>query len=90
MVVLSVSVHPQGLSPASAAKAWYLKTKQGFSWPEVQAEVSNVDGSVAGIQAIRNAVARMSQISKIDRRSRSLAAFSSTDEETLRATNVLC
>ena len=61
MVVVSVTLHPQGLSPQEAGKAWYLRVKQKKTWPEVSAECVNLQGQPAGDKAVRDAVARMKQ-----------------------------
>ena len=32
MVIVKVSVHPQGLGPTEAAKAWYMRVVQKMKW----------------------------------------------------------
>ena len=39
MVLVRVSMHPQGLAPAEAAKAWYLRTQAKQPWSEIQRSV---------------------------------------------------
>ena len=44
MVLVSVAVHPTGLSLDDAAKAWFLRVKQAYTWGLVQDEVLNSQG----------------------------------------------
>ena len=37
-----VSVHPLGLSPAEAAKAWYMRVHHKRTWADIRAAVKNV------------------------------------------------
>ena len=57
MVKLTVSLHPKGLPPLQAMKAWVLHVEEGFSWPEIQQRTTNVLGQTAGGNAVREAVA---------------------------------
>ena len=59
MVKLTVSLHPKGLPPLQAMKAWVLRTEEGLSWPEIQERTTNVLGEAAGDKAVREAVARI-------------------------------
>ena len=57
MVKLTDSLHPKGLPPLQAMKAWVLRTEEGLSWPESQERTTNVFGEAAGDKAVREAVA---------------------------------
>ena len=57
MVKLTVSLHPKGLPPLQAMKAWVLRIEEGLSWPEIQQRTTNVLGETAGDKAVREAVA---------------------------------
>ena len=60
MRVEVVSVHPLGLSPAEAAKAWYMRVHQKRTWADIRASVTNVQGETPGSKhVIENAVKRM-------------------------------
>ena len=59
MVKLTVSLHPKGLPPLQAMKAWVLRAEEGLSWPEIQERTTNVLGEAAGDKAVREAVARI-------------------------------
>ena len=60
MRVEVVSVHPLGLSPAEAAKAWHMRVHQKRTWADIRAAVKNVQGMTPGSNhAIENAVKRM-------------------------------
>ena len=59
MVKLTVSLHPKGLPPLQAMKAWVLRIEEGLSWPEIQQRTTNVLGETAGDKAVREAVARI-------------------------------
>ena len=58
-LLLNVSLHPKGLPPLQAVKAWMLRTEEGLSWPEIQERTTNVLGETAGDKAVREAVARI-------------------------------
>lgn len=59
MVVISVTLHPSGLSPAEAAKAWYLRVKQRWKWCDILDEVVNVKGEPTSEFCVRLAVKRL-------------------------------
>ena len=44
MVLHTMTVHPRGLLPAHAAKAWYLRVKAKKKWREIQEELVNAAG----------------------------------------------
>ena len=35
MVIVKVSVHPQGLGPTEAAKAWYMRVVEKMKWTDI-------------------------------------------------------
>ena len=41
MVKVTVTVHPKGLGPKEAAKAWYLRTQQKQQWSRTPALTQN-------------------------------------------------
>ena len=59
MVLHTMTVHPRGILPAQAAKAWYLRVKAKKKWREIKAEVVNAAGGTPSKHALENAVARM-------------------------------
>ena len=52
-------VHPKGLDPFQAAKAWHLRVQQGMSWLQVRAQVHAVSGARPGQRAVEDAVTRV-------------------------------
>ena len=64
MVLVRVSIHPSGLAPAEAAKAWYLRTKEKAEWKEIRAQCVNAKGKTPSMGACRTAVARMCAVKK--------------------------
>ena len=52
-------LHPKGLDPFQAAKAWHLRMKQGMSWLQVRAQVHTVAGARPGQRAVEDAVTRV-------------------------------
>ena len=54
------TVHPRGLDPFQAAKAWYLRIRDGLTWKEVRAEVRTINGAHPGQDAVEDAVAQCS------------------------------
>ena len=57
-------MHPQGLAPQEAAKAWYMRVKAKYTWPRVQAECKTIQGKPARDKAVRDAVARVRKAGK--------------------------
>ena len=39
MVKVEVVVHPQGLGPTEAAKAWYMRVVEKMKWTDIQKKV---------------------------------------------------
>ena len=59
MVQVKVSVHPDGLGPTEAAKAWYMRVVQKMKWSAIQKKVKNVKGKTpSSDHCVRNAVQR--------------------------------
>ena len=52
-------VHPKGLNPFQAAKAWHLRVRDGLAWKEVRAQVHTINGTHPGQDAVEDAVARV-------------------------------
>ena len=52
-------VHPKGLNPFQAAKAWHLRVRDGLAWKEVRAQVRTINGTHPGQDAVEDAVARV-------------------------------
>ncbi len=59
MVLHTMTVHPRGILPAQAAKAWHLRVKAKKKWREIQEEVVSAAGGTPSEHALENAVARM-------------------------------
>ena len=53
------AVHPKGLDPFQAAKAWHLRMRDGLTWKEVRAEVRTISGEHPGQDAVEDAVGRV-------------------------------
>ena len=56
MPVASVTIHPRGLNPLQAAKAWYLHKEEGLPLPAVRLEVTNALGCTPSVKAVWTAV----------------------------------
>ena len=52
MTKCTVSLHPKGLDPFQAARAWFLRRKLKQSWGEVRKQVHTVAGKVPGKRAL--------------------------------------
>ena len=52
-------VHPKGLDPFQAAKAWHLRMQEGSPWKEVRARVHTMTGERPGQDAVEDAVQRV-------------------------------
>ena len=64
MVKISVTLHPSGLAPDQAAKAWYLRIKEKSRWNKIQEEVVNLQGGEPSETCLRLAVNRVQQKGK--------------------------
>ena len=58
-MIFRYSVHPKGLDPFQAAKAWHLRVLQGMPWNDVRLLVRTVSGVHPGQDALEDAVARV-------------------------------
>ena len=56
---LSVALHPKGLSPFEAAKAWHLRQAQKLPWRSVREQVRTVSGGRPNRYALERAVRRI-------------------------------
>ena len=68
MPVVSMTVHPDGLHPIEAVKAWHKHTQEGMSVDQVIAEgdVLNLRGDVPGRKAMYAAIRRVEEMGKGD------------------------
>ena len=53
------AVHPKGLDPFQAAKAWHLRKKDGLPWQVVRLQVCTMSGTQPGRMAVEDAVRRI-------------------------------
>ena len=66
MVKVVVSIHPPGLHPVEAVKAWHLHKEQGMSLTKVQAEVKNIQGEKPSIKNVWSSVQRVDRMAEGD------------------------
>ncbi len=68
MPVVSMTVHPDGLHPIEAVKAWHKHTQEGMSVDQVIAEgdIVNLRGDVPGRKAMYAAIRRVEGMGKGD------------------------
>ena len=60
MVKMTIVVHPRGLGPKEAGKAWYLRKQQKMKWKNIWKVVKTMEGKrPESYHAVRNAVARV-------------------------------
>ena len=59
-----MTVHPRGLSPEQAAKAWFLRVKQKYKWSQIAKEVVNLEGQQPSENCLRLAVQRLGKKGK--------------------------
>ena len=65
MVVVTVTVHPQGLGPQEAAKAWYFRVKEKMKWNDIKKKVKNLQGKTPKSEhCVKNAVQRVTAAGK--------------------------
>ena len=65
MVKVEVVVHPQGLGPIEAAKAWYMRKVEKMKWTDIQKKVKNVQGKIPQSEhCVKNAVQRVTAAGK--------------------------
>ena len=58
---VEVTVHPQGLHPLVAARAYQLRTEDDMAWGDIAGEIVNMDGVRPSLKSVRNAVARVAE-----------------------------
>ena len=58
-MIFRYAVHPKGMDPFQAAKAWHLRRVDGMSWKVVRSLVRTVSGAPPGQDAVEDAVARV-------------------------------
>ena len=56
MVIVKVSIHPQGLHPVAACMAWRLNKEEGISLESCRDEVTNLKGKRPSKKAVLNGV----------------------------------
>jgi len=56
-MIFRCAVHPKGLDPFQAAKAWHLRVQQGLPWKAVRLLVRTVSNKAPGQDALEDAVA---------------------------------
>ena len=54
-MIFRYSVHPKGLGPFQAAKAWHVRVLQGMPWKDVRLLVRTVSGMHPGQDALEDA-----------------------------------
>ena len=58
-------VHPQGLGPTEAAKAWYMRVVEKMRLTDIQKKVKNVQGKTPQREhCVKNAVQRVTAAGK--------------------------
>ena len=58
-MIFRYALHPKGLDPSQAAKAWHLRRMDGMSWKVVRSLARTVSGAPPGQDAVEDAVARV-------------------------------
>ena len=62
---VEVVVHPQGLGPIEAARAWYMRKVEKMRWTDIQKKVKNVQGKTPKSEhCVKNAVQRVTAAGK--------------------------
>ena len=59
MVIVSVIIHPQGLHPMEAMRAWQLHREDGYSLTGVREKVHNIQGDTPSVKAVWSAIRRV-------------------------------
>ena len=60
----TMSLHPNGLLPLEAVKAWHYRHEEDLSWPDIQSNVLNAQGQTPSIHAVRNSVNMVERMRK--------------------------
>lgn len=63
MVVVKVTLHPQGLHPLEAIKAWQLR-EEGEKWDDIRSQLTNLQGNTPSHGAVFAAVRRVRKMGK--------------------------
>ena len=68
MPVLRVSIHPMGLHPVEAVKAWHKHLNDGMSLDDIlqEGEIVNLHGVSPGRYALWAAIQRVKRMSDVD------------------------
>ena len=66
MVKLVVSVHPQGLHPLEAVRAWHMYTEEGTTIREVREQVTNIQGETPSVKAVWTGIQRVQSMAADD------------------------
>ncbi len=66
MPVVSFALHPKGLHPIEAVKAWHKWKEQEMSLDDIleEAEIQNLEGDVPGRHSLWNAINSVEKIGK--------------------------
>ena len=64
-MVVKVSLHPRGLHPLEAVRAWQLR-EEGEKWEDIQKQVVNLRGQTPNLSVIFNAVLRVRKMGNSD------------------------
>ena len=66
MPIVSVTVHPEGLHPIEAVKAYHKATDQNMSVDEIikEGELHNLSGALAGRKALYAAIKRVADMDR--------------------------
>ena len=59
-MIFQYSIHPKGLDPFQAAKAWHLRVQEGLPWMQIRSMVRTASDAPPGQDALEDAVARVS------------------------------
>ena len=60
-----MTVHPQGLGPQEAAKAWYFRVKEKMKWNDIKKKVKNLQGKTPKSEhCVKNAMQRVTAAGK--------------------------
>lgn len=63
MVLVTTSVHPNGLHPLMQIKAWHMHEEEGMSLDQVCKEVPNMQGGEPSLKCVWSAAKRVAEMS---------------------------
>ena len=68
MPVVNVTVHPDGLHPLAAVKAWHKSVEEGLSIDQIiaEGEVLALNGNVPGRKAVWAGIRRVNEMGEAD------------------------